>query len=106
MPAFFGAHTRYLFDNAVSWNGMEPVPSIGGPTGFPFGQRIRVNGGWNRYAIGWANDGRSDAPGKSAGKSESDPPLFLIPQSQGRGLMAIAPRLDRPDGGLNHAAMQ
>jgi hypothetical protein len=129
VPAFFGAYTRDLFDDAVSWNGMQPVASSGGATGFPFGQPIegtgsyilfdvprsgtgivspgmfqhvkmseftwhpsyafgnslvdprigregtelerrslnnRSNGGWNRYTIGWANDGRSDDQDKWA----------------------------------------
>ena len=129
VPAFFGAYTRDLFDDAVSWNGMQPVATTGGPTGFPFGQPIegpgtyilfdvpradtgivspgmfqhvkmsefiwhpsyafgnslvdprigrtgtelehrslnnRVNGGWNRYTIGWADDGRSDDQDKWA----------------------------------------
>ena len=129
IPAFFGAYTRDLFDDAVSWNGMQPVASSGGATGFPFGQPIegtgsyilfdvprsgtgivspgmfqhvkmsefiwhpsyafgnslvdprvgrtgtelerrslnnRSNGGWNRYTIGWADDGRSDDQDKWA----------------------------------------
>lgn len=129
VPAFFGAYTRDLFDDAVSWNGMQPVVSSAGTTGFPFGQPIegtgayilfdvprsetgivspgmfqhvkmsefiwhpsyafgnslvdprvgrvgtelerrslnnRSNGGWNRYTIGWANDGRSDDQDKWA----------------------------------------
>jgi hypothetical protein len=129
IPAFFGAYTRDLFDDAVSWNGMQPVATNGGATGFPFGQPIegtgayilfdvprsetgiispgmfqhvkmsefiwhpsyafgnslvdprvgragtelerrslnnRSNGGWNRYTIGWANDGRSDDQDKWA----------------------------------------
>jgi hypothetical protein len=128
-PAFFGAYTRDLFDDAVSWHGMHPVVSTGGMSGFPFGQPIegtgsyvlfdvprsetgivspgmfqhvkmsefiwhpsyafgnslvdprvgrvgteverrslnnRSNGGWNRYSIGWANDGRSDDQDKWA----------------------------------------
>lgn len=129
VPAFFGAYTRDLFDDAVSWNGMQPVASSSGAAGFPFGQPIegtgsyvlfdvpraetgivspgmfqhvkmsefiwhpsyafgnslvdprigrtgtelerrsllnRSNGGWNRYSIGWANDGRSDDQDKWA----------------------------------------
>jgi hypothetical protein len=129
VPAFFGAYTRDLFDDAVSWHGMQPMATRGGATGFPFGQPIegpgtyilfdvplaetgivspgmfqhvkmsefiwhpsyafgnslvdprigrtgtelerrslnnRSDGGWNRYAIGWANDGRSDDQDKWA----------------------------------------
>jgi hypothetical protein len=129
VPAFFGAYTRDLFDDAVSWHGLQPVATRGGATGFPFGQPIegpgtyilfdvpradtgivspgmfqhvkmsefiwhpsyafgnslvdprigrtgtelerrslnnRSEGGWNRYAIGWANDGRSDDQDKWA----------------------------------------
>ena len=39
-PWFFGSYTRDLFDQAVSWNDMMPVPRDGRFHGNPFGQPI------------------------------------------------------------------
>lgn len=37
-PQFYGAYTRDLFDGAVSWNDLMPVPRQGIQQGHPFGQ--------------------------------------------------------------------
>lgn len=36
-PTFFGLYTRDLFDGAVAWEAMQPVPKEFGFSGFPFG---------------------------------------------------------------------
>ena len=47
-PWFFGAYTRDLFDQAVSWNDQAPVPSGGRYHGNPFGPPQEGNG---RYVL-------------------------------------------------------
>ncbi|MFD0892885.1 hypothetical protein KBB96_15795 [Luteolibacter ambystomatis] len=43
-PQFFGAYTRDLFDGAVSWGEMMPVPKDGIQQTWPFGQAIESPG--------------------------------------------------------------
>lgn len=43
-PHFFGAYTRDLFDQSVSWNDLTPVPEDGMQAGNPFGRPIEGTG--------------------------------------------------------------
>ncbi|MGC4016289.1 MAG: hypothetical protein QM755_17465 [Luteolibacter sp.] len=43
-PQFFGAYTRDLFDGAVSWDEMMPVPKDGLQQTWPFGQAMESPG--------------------------------------------------------------
>ncbi len=50
-PWFFGAYTRDLFDQAVSWNDQAPVPKEGRYHGNPFGPPQEGNGSYVLFDV-------------------------------------------------------
>ena len=50
-PWFFGAYTRDLFDQAVSWNDQTPVPKGGRYHGNPFGPPQEGNGSYVLFDV-------------------------------------------------------